>query len=51
MSDSNYQPSKVYPNACVFTVPIVLNIPIQLVPEVSSAPTTCVKPNGYYNQP
>ncbi len=39
-----------YPNPCVFTIPIVLQIPIQLQPEVSSAPTTCVMPNGYQKQ-
>jgi hypothetical protein len=38
-------------NACVFTIPIVLQIPIQLQPEVSTAPTTCVMPNDYQKQP
>ncbi|MBW4600054.1 MAG: hypothetical protein KME29_10715 [Calothrix sp. FI2-JRJ7] len=39
-----------YPNACVFTVPITLNIPIQLQPEVYSAPQVCVTQNGYSKQ-
>lgn len=37
-------------NACVFSIPIILHLPIQLQPEVSSAPTTCVMPNGYTKQ-
>jgi hypothetical protein len=48
---SNPQDYKQYPNACVFSIPIVLHIPIQLQPEVSSAPTTCVMPNGYNSNP
>lgn len=39
-----------YNNACVFSIPIILHLPIQLQPEVSSAPTTCVMPNGYAKQ-
>lgn len=39
-----------YPNACVFTIPIVLHVPIQLQPEVSSAPQVCVTQNGYSKQ-
>lgn len=39
-----------YPNACVFTIPIILHLPIQLQPEVASAPTVCVMPNGYSKQ-
>ena len=39
-----------YQNACVFTIPIVLQIPIQLQPEVSATPTTCVMSNGYQKQ-
>ncbi|PAX53103.1 hypothetical protein [Brunnivagina elsteri] len=52
MSNANANPNdyKQYPNACVFSIPIVLQIPIQLQPEVSSAPTTCVLPNGYHKQ-
>jgi hypothetical protein len=37
-------------NACFFSIPIVLHLPIQLQPEVSAAPTTCVMPNGYKKQ-
>ncbi len=48
MSTKDYEQ---YPNPCVFTIPIVLHIPIKLQPEVSSAPTTCVMPNGYQKQP
>ena len=39
-----------YPNACVFTVPIILQVPIQLQPEVSAAPQVCVTQNGYSKQ-
>ncbi len=39
-----------YPNACVFSIPIVLQIPIQLQPEVSAAPPVCVMQNGYSKQ-
>ncbi|WP_143289318.1 hypothetical protein [Brunnivagina elsteri] len=39
-----------YPNACVFSIPIILHIPVQLQPEVSSAPTVCVMQNGYPKQ-
>jgi hypothetical protein len=38
-------------NPCVFTIPIVLQIPIQLQPEVSAASTKCVLQNGYQKQP
>jgi hypothetical protein len=48
MSTNNYNQ---YPNPCVFTVPIVLQIPIQLQPEVSAAPTKCVLQNGYQKEP
>lgn len=47
---SNVNDYNQYPNACVFTIPIVLRIPIQLQPEVSSVPTTCVMPNGHQKQ-
>ncbi|OKH55964.1 hypothetical protein NIES2101_01490 [Calothrix sp. HK-06] len=39
-----------YPNACVFTVPIILHVPIQLQTEVSAAPQVCVTQNGYNKQ-
>ncbi len=49
------QPQPQYPqpqhqNACFFSIPIVLHLPIQLQPEVSAAPTTCIMPNGYQKQ-
>lgn len=48
MSTTQY--GQQYPNACVFTVPITLNIPIQLQPEVMSAPQVCVTQTGYSKQ-
>ncbi|WP_158632890.1 hypothetical protein [Dulcicalothrix desertica] len=36
-----------YPKACVFTVPIILHVSIQLQTELSAAPQVCVK--QYFN--